>query len=60
MAVVVFDVDNNGVTVLIEKTDSIHFKDKNGVNIRRAESYPAGTVFVTGEVKINAIRGERE
>lgn len=60
MAVVVFDIDNNGVTVLIEKTDSIHFKDKNGVNIQGAGSFPAGTVFVTGEMKVNAIRGERE
>lgn len=59
MAVITFDTEKNSVCVLIEKTDLIHIKDENVVEISNGSKHLPGKVFVNGEVQATVIRGER-
>ena len=60
MAVITFDTEKNSVCVLVEKTDSIHMKDDNVVEISSGSKHLSGKVFVNGEIQTLVIRGERQ
>lgn len=59
MAVITFDTEKNSVCVLIEKTDLIHIKEDNVVEISNGSKHLSGKVFVNGEIQTTIIRGER-
>lgn len=59
MAVITFDIEKNSVCVLIEKTDLVHLKDNNQVEISRGDKHLPGKVFVNGEIHTLVLRGER-
>lgn len=48
MAVITFDTEKNSVCVLIEKTDLIHVKDGNTVEISNGSKHLPGKLFVNG------------
>ena len=60
MAVIVFDTNNDTVTVLVEGTDSIHVIEDNTTNISGGRNYAAGKVFINGSTELCMVRGERE
>lgn len=60
MAVFTLDAEKNTVTVLVEKTDLVHYKEDNVVEVGSGEKYLIGKVFANGEVNICMVRGERD
>ena len=59
MAVITLDADKNSVCVLVEKSDSIHIKNDNMVEISSGSKHLSGKVFVNSEIQTLVIRGER-
>ncbi len=59
MAVITFDIDKNTVSVLVEKTDKVHIKEKGSIELNKGDQYPVGKIFVNGEIETCIIRGER-
>lgn len=59
MAVITLDAEKNTVTVLVEKTDLIHERRGNMLEVGGGNKYTIGKVFANGEVKLCMIRGER-
>ena len=60
MAVITFDTEKNSVCVLVEKSDIIHMKDDNVVEISSGSKHLSGKVFVNGEINTLVLRGERQ
>lgn len=59
MAVITFDTEKNSVCVLVEKSDLIHIKDDNVVEVSTGAKHLSGKVFVNGEIQTLVLRGER-
>ena len=59
MAVITFNEENNSVAILVEKTDSIRQRDDSSIYTQRADSYPAGYMFVNEQVNLCMMRGDR-
>lgn len=59
MAVITFDTVNNSVCILVEKSDEIHVKDDNVVEISSGAKHLSGKIFTNGEIQTCIIRGER-
>ena len=59
MAVITFDAANNSVCILVEKSDVIHMKDDNVVEVSAGSKHLSGKIFVNGEIQTCIIRGER-
>lgn len=59
MAVITLDAEKNTVTVLVEKSDLIHERKGNMLEVGGANKHTIGKVFANGEVKLCMIRGER-
>lgn len=59
MAVITLNTTDNSVCVLVEKSDIIHFKDENVVEVSSGAKQLLGKVFVNGEIQTCIIRGER-
>lgn len=59
MAVITFDTEKNSVCVLVEKSDIIHIKDDNVVEVSAGSKHLSGKVFVNGEIHTLVLRGER-
>lgn len=60
MAVITFDTVKNSVCVLVEKSDLIHMKDDNVVEVSTGAKHLSGKVFVNGEIQTLVLRGERQ
>lgn len=60
MAVITFDTEKNSVCVLVEKSDIIHTKEDNVVEISPGSKHLSGKVFVNGEIQTLILRGERQ
>lgn len=59
MAVITLDAEKNTVTILVEKSDLIHERKGNMLEVGCAHKHTIGKVFANGEVNICMIRGER-
>ena len=59
MAVITFDTVNNSVCILVEKSDEIHTKDDNVVEVSAGAKHLSGKIFVNAEIQTCIIRGER-
>lgn len=59
MAVITLDAEKNTVTILVEKTDLVHYVKENMIEIANGSKYTIGKTFANGEVKLCMIRGER-
>ena len=59
MAVITFDTVNNSVCILVEKSDEIHMKDDNVVEVSTGAKHLSGKIFINGEIQTCIIRGER-
>ena len=58
MAVITFD--DNSVCVLVEKSDLIHIKDDDVVEVSTGAKHLSGKVWVNGEIPTLILRGERQ
>ena len=59
MAVITLDAEKNTVTVLVEKSDLVHERKGNMLEVGGANTHTIGKVFANGEVNLCMIRGER-
>ena len=59
MAVFTFDVEKNSISILVEKSDMVSYKENDTLTIGHGGQYTAGKLFVNGEVSVCIIRGER-
>ena len=59
MAVITFDVEKNTISILVEKTDVVNYKEDNIIETGSGAKYIVGKVFANGEVNICMVRGER-
>lgn len=59
MAVITLDVEKNTVTVLVEKSDLVHYVEDNLITVASGSKYTIGKTFVNGEINLCMIRGER-
>lgn len=59
MAVFTFDVDKNNISILVERSDMVSYKEGDALTIGSGAKYTAGKVFVNGEFPVCIIRGER-
>lgn len=59
MAVITLDAEKNTITVLVEKTDIVNYKDDNVIETGSGAKHFIGKVFANGEVNICMVRGER-
>ena len=59
MAVITFDTVNNSVCILVEKSDEIHMKDDNVVEVSSGSKHLSGKIFINGEIQTCIVRGER-
>ena len=59
MAIVVFNDDDNVVSVLVDKTDIISHVDETTISTKSASDYSSEHVLINGRVNFCAIRGER-
>lgn len=60
MAVITFNIKNDSISILVEKTDQVNIQDKDIVKIYKGKHYPIGKVLINGEIETFIIRGERE
>ena len=60
MAVITFDTTNNSICILVEKSDEIHMKDDNVVEVSTGAKHLSGKIFVNGKIQTCIIRGERQ
>lgn len=60
MAIITFDIDNDSISVLVEKTDIIREKDDGVILSQSAQKNLVGEVLANDEFKICIIRGERD
>lgn len=60
MAVITFDTKDNSVCVLVEKTDLIHIKTEDCIEISHGSKHLSGKIFVNEEIQTCVIRGERQ
>lgn len=60
MAVITLNPKNNSVCVLVEKSDLIHIKDDDVVEVSTGAKHLSGKVWVNGEVQTLVLRGERQ
>jgi hypothetical protein len=59
MAVITLDAEKNTVTILVEKSDLIHERRGNMLEVGIGNKHTIGKVFANGEVKLCMVRGER-
>ena len=59
MAVFTFDVENNRVSILVEKSDMVSYLEDNTLTIGNGGQHTVGKVFANGECSVCIIRGER-
>ena len=59
MAVITLDAEKNTVTILVEKTDLVHYVKENVIEVASGGKYTIGKTFANGEVNLCMIRGER-
>lgn len=60
MAIITFDLDNNSISVLVEKTDIVREKENGVIFSQNAKNQMVGEVLANDEFKICIIRGERD
>ena len=60
MAVITLDLTNNSLCVLVEKTDLVHVKTDDEIEVSRGAQYVSGKIFANGEYPICIVRGERQ
>ena len=60
MAVITFDTEKNSVCVLVEKSDLIHIKDDNVVEVSTGSKHLPGKVWVNDAINTLILRGERQ